>query len=202
MSRTGIEGRYGDRFVKFNAITGETIKANDAARKTADQLKTALAVISSQESNITALFSTAEELVQGITTFQQMSGSKQVRNLPLPTEDIRASKGKQLGYVQLTMRFMQSGLIHFMEQMINATDHVSDLEALIQGIADAETEVPIVGDLQYLDLDQLESPQLPPSPPVSPGKPQSEASSAVSPTKTESHKQKEIKKDTTKKGKK
>lgn len=156
MSRTGVEGRYANRFSGFQGVTAVALRTSESAGNVADQLNTARGMLKSQEENIGQLFSTAEEMVHGIDTFQQMSGVHQVKNIPVPSQEIRESKGKQLGYVQLSMRFMQAGLVHFMEEMITARSRVQQLESEITRISEYEGELPLVGALQHLDLEQLE----------------------------------------------
>lgn len=154
--RSGLEGRYSGRFSGFQGVTAAGLRASESAGNVADQLNTARGMLKSQEENIGQLFSTAEEMVHGIDTFQQMSQVQQVRNIPAPPAEVRESKGKQLGYVQLCMRFMQAGLIHFMEEMITARNRVQQLEAEINRISEYDGDLPIVGALQHIDLEQLE----------------------------------------------
>lgn len=154
--RSGLEGRYAGRFSGFQGVTAAALKTSESAGNVADQLNTARGMLKSQEENIGQLFSTAEEMVHGIDTFQQMSQVQQVKNIPVPPSEVRESKGKQLGYVQLCMRFMQAGLIHFMEEMITARNRVQQLEAEITRISEYDGDLPIVGALQHIDLEQLE----------------------------------------------
>jgi len=154
--RAGLEGRYAGRFASFQGVTAASLRTSEAAGNVADQLNTARGMLKSQEDNIGQLFSTAEEMVHGIDTFQQMSQVQQVRNIPVPPSEVRESKGKQLGYVQLCMRFMQAGLIHFMEENISTKNRIQQLEAEITRISEYDGDLPIVGALQHLDLEQLE----------------------------------------------
>lgn len=154
--RSGLEGRYAGRFSGFQGVTAAALKTSESAGNVADQLNTARGMLKGQEENIGQLFSTAEEMVHGIDTFQQMSQVQQVKNIPVPPSEVRESKGKQLGYVQLCMRFMQAGLIHFMEEMITARNRVQQLEAEITRISEYDGDLPIVGALQHIDLEQLE----------------------------------------------
>jgi hypothetical protein len=155
-SRSGLEARYSNRFAKIENSSSNVIKAIDSIGNVADQLKTARAIVSTQETNIKALGSTAEEMICGLNTFQDMSGVSLVKNIPVPSADVKASYGKTLGYVQLTMRFLQSGMLHFMEETINAKIRIADLEKIVSQVADYEGEVTMIGELQSLDIDQLE----------------------------------------------
>jgi len=155
-TRSGLEARYSNRFAKIENSSGNIIKAIDSIGNVADQLKTARAIVATQETNIKALGSTAEEMICGLNTFQDMSGVNLVKNIPTPSAEVKASYGKTLGYVQLTMRFLQSGMLHFMEETLSAKQRIADLEKIINQVADYEGEVTLIGELQSLDIDQLE----------------------------------------------
>lgn len=156
-ARTGLEGRYANRFARFSEVTGEVLKARDDAQSLPQQLTLARGIIQGQEKNIQHLLSTAEEMIRGIDTFQHTSGRRQVRNMPAPSQEIRDSAGKQLGYIQLTMRFLQSGLLHFMEEMISAQDRLDSLEGFVKELSLTSTDIPLIGELQQLDLDSLDT---------------------------------------------
>lgn len=157
---SGPESRYLSRFSNIRPQSGESIKNIDSANNVADHLTTAKASLRAQQANTQALFGTAKEAIAGIDTLQQLLGHTFVRNMPLPSKEIAASPSKQLGYVQLTMRFLQAGVVHFMEEMDNANNRIEMLEKLIGNLAEYDQEVDIAGELQALDLDSLESPLL------------------------------------------
>jgi len=95
-----------------------------------------------------------------------MFGHTFVRNMPLPSTAIKESPSQQLGYVQLTMRFLQAGVVHFMEQMDEATERIEHLEKLLEKLAVYDQDIDIQGELQPLDLDQLEANEKKPNPVV------------------------------------
>jgi len=163
----GPESRYLNRFSKIKQQTGNSIKNYDSAGNLTEHLSNARASLKAQEKNTKDLFSTAQELIVGIDTCQQMFGRTFVRNMPLPSTAIKESPSQQLGYVQLTMRFLQAGVVHFMEQMDEATERIEHLERLLEKLAVYDQDIDIQGELQPLDLDQLEANEKKPSPVVS-----------------------------------
>jgi len=156
-TQQGMEGRYLNRFAKIQQQTGASIKNYDSAGNLTEHLQSAKASLRSQENNTKQLFATAQELIIGIDTSQQMFGHTFVRNMPLPSVAIKESPSQQLGYVQLTMRFLQAGVVHFMEQMSEATDRIEHLESLLAKLAVYDEDIDVLGDLQSLDLDKLEA---------------------------------------------
>jgi len=160
----GTESRYLNRFSKIKQQTGNSIKNYDSAGNLTEHLSNARASLKAQEKNTKDLFSTAQELIIGIDTCQQMFGHTFVRNMPLPSTTIKESPSQQLGYVQLTMRFLQAGVVHFMEQMDEATDRIEHLERLLEKLAVYDQDIDIQGELQPLDLDQLEADEKKPGP--------------------------------------
>lgn len=153
----GPEARYLSRFSKIKQQSGESLKNIDSAGNVTQHLTEARASLRSQEANTKALFATAKEMIAGIDTTQQMLGHTFVKNMPQPSKEISDSIGKQLGYIQLAMRFLQAGVVHFMEEMSDATDRIEHMEKVIKAFADYDEEVQILGDMQSLDLDTLEA---------------------------------------------
>lgn len=166
-----MEARYLNRFRSIGEKTGSQIKNQDSAGNLTERLTHARGSISTQKQNIGDLFGTSIEMITGINTHQQMMGVELVKNIPLAGENIRKSPSDQLGYVQLTIRFLQSGLLHFMEEMYNAQVRISELEGTMTKLADFDSEVEIIGRLKELDIDTLESntqsTRRPPTPPDS-----------------------------------
>jgi len=156
MSHAGPETRYLNRFQKLSPQTGTAIKNYDSAGNLTELIANARASINAQERNTKELFATAQELVAGIDTTQQMFGHTFVKNMPLPTGAIKESPSQQLGYVQLTMRFFQAGIVHFIEQMSDAQDRIEHLETLIGKLSEYDSDINILGEMKSLDLDQLE----------------------------------------------
>jgi len=156
MSQQGLEARYLSRFQKLNPTSAKSIKEYDSAGNLTEHLSSARASIKAQEKNISQLFGTAQELVAGINTTQQMLGHSFVKNMPLPAQAIKESPGQQLGYIQLTMRFFQTGIVHFMEQMVDAEERINHLERMMGKLAEYDQDIEVLGDMQDLDLDKLE----------------------------------------------
>jgi hypothetical protein len=164
-----MESRYTNRFRSIDEKTGTQIKNRDSAGNVTEHLTTAKGSIAAQQKNIQDLFSTSREMVTGINTHQSMMGTELVKNIPLPGPQIQQSAANQLGYVQLSMRFMQAGLLHFMEQVCQAQNRIEELESTIAKLAEFDEEINILGQMNVLDVD---SPELigliaPPSPPES-----------------------------------
>lgn len=177
-SYSGMEGRYTNRFTKLKQQTGDSIKNYDSAGNLAEHLTTAKASLKAQEKNTKDLLATAQEMIIGIDTAQQMFGHTYVKNMPLPSAAIRESPSKQLGYIQLTMRFLQAGVVHFMEQMSEATDRIEHLEKILSKLAVYDEELDLLGEMQALNLEQLEAEEKsPPTPP-----PESVTSPVATPT--------------------
>lgn len=155
--RSGLEARFSDRFAKFAGVTSDSIKLADSAKNVASELRTSAGVIDTQIENINELFTLAEMMIKTVDDLQRQSGRTQVKNMPLPSNSIKASAGKKLGYVKLCMKFMNAGLLHFMEQSMNLEDHVKERNNVIRAISEEMRNVPIIGRLQDVDLDDLHS---------------------------------------------
>jgi hypothetical protein len=156
-ARSGLEARFSDRFYKFAGVTDESLKRADEARKVADGLRTSVGIIETQQENIDELFTYAEMMVKAIDNLQQQSGKKQVRNIPLPGNSIKESPGKKLGYVKLVLRFMNAGVLHFMEETMSMEDEIKSKDMIIKAIADEARAIPLIGRLQDVELDDLSS---------------------------------------------
>lgn len=156
MTYQGPEARYTSRFAALPKRTGQSIKDFDSAGNVTEHLTVARASLKAQDKNIATLFATATELVEGINTVQQMIGHTFVKNLPAPTSEIKDSPSKQLGYIQLSLRFFQAGVVHFMEQMSEANERIEHLEGFIGKLAVYDEDVSIIGELESLDLETLD----------------------------------------------
>nr|WKE35274.1 hypothetical protein [Plasmopara viticola lesion associated mononegaambi virus 5] len=152
-----MESRYTNRFSTLGQVSAKQISNNDSAGNLTERLTHAKGSISAQQDNIRELFSTAQEMIAGINTRQSMIGETLVKNIPLPTESIKNSPSSQLGYVQLSMRFLQSGLLHFIEQMSEAQHRIQNLEKTIEKLADYDSEVEIIGQMRAIDIEALEA---------------------------------------------
>lgn len=153
--RNGLEARYADRFSKYAGTTDDHLRKVDRARQTTDDLRTAVGVVDTQKENIDQLFLAAETMVKMIDNFQRESGAKQVQNIPLAGESIKASYGKKLGYVKLSMKFVSAGMLHFMETALEMKADLQAKDAVIASIAEHTVKVPIIGSLTEVDFDEL-----------------------------------------------
>lgn len=157
----------GNRFARFDPAPAEFTKAVDDTGNLAENFKIARAVADTQRENTAKLLATAEEMIIGITTLQNNMGIEMVKNIPPPTSEVRESPSKSLGYTRLTMRFLQSGLLHFMEQMYQANQEIKALRAHITKLSEYNEEVSLCGELHDVTIDMLEAAVL--TPPPSPG---------------------------------
>lgn len=151
-----MESRYTNRFRGLGEKTGQQIKDLDSAGNLTEHLRHAKGSLEAQRENIKDLLATATEMIKGITTHQQMMKTDLVKNIPLPSAQVMASPSMQLGYVQLTMRFLQAGLVHFMEETHSAQERINSLEKTIGTLAESDQDLDVIGKLQHLDLDMLE----------------------------------------------
>jgi len=185
-----MESRYLNRFQTIKEKTGEQIKNRDAAGNLTERITHAKGSIEAQKQNTRDLFSTAQEMIAGINTHQGMMGKEMVKNMSLPTDKIKTSPSSQLGYVQLTMRFLQAGVLHFMEQTYNCQQRISELEADIARLAAYDTDIDVLGHMVTLDIDTLEAEHsaFPPSPPQSVTEEKPRSQTPQTPTSQEKNK--------------
>jgi len=155
--KTGLEARYADRFRAYAGTNDDTIKQVDEAKKTTESLRLASGIVDTQKENIKELFTQAEMMVKLVNDFQRNSGVKQVKNIPLPGASIKASPGKQLGYVKLCMNFISAGMLHFMEMTLQMKDDLDSRDQVIKMIAEHRAEVQTLGSIIDVELDELSS---------------------------------------------
>jgi len=171
--RISTTDAYSKRFVRFGGPSASSIQAVNESGNLTESFKQAKAVADTQRDNLRALMNTTEEMIAGLTTFQQNAEVNLVKNIPLPTKEIKESAGQSFGYVRLSLRYLQAGFLHFMEQSMVTAQRVEELERHINKIAEFNKEVEIHGELVNLDLNELESmvagqhkePSTPPSTP-------------------------------------
>lgn len=155
MAKTGNEMRFKSRFVKY-AGTSETFNISvDKTGNAIDDLRTSAGMITEQKKGIDILFHKSEVAVNAINALEKESGKKQVDNLPLPTDIIRASYGKKLGYASLIIEFLTSGLTHFMEETLNLEDALQSRDATISRIAAQIPSVEIIGAFEEINISDL-----------------------------------------------
>lgn len=157
-AKSGLEGRYASRFVKYAGTSQKSLTDIDTAGKVADNLHVSSSVIDTQTSNINLMFVVAEAVVKKINAFQAESGENQIQNIPLPTDLVRASYSKKMGYVKLVLEFVGEGLEHFMEQALNLEGALRNRDKVISEIAAYHREVEMVGELSEISLEDLAMP--------------------------------------------
>lgn len=155
MSKNGNEMRFKSRFVKY-AGTSETFnKSVDQTGNAIEDLRTSAGMITEQKKGTDILFHKAEVAVHAINTLERESGKRQVENLPLPTDVIRGSYGKKLGYACLIIEFLASGLTHFMEETLNLEEALQSRDATISRIAAQIPTMEIIGAFEEINLADL-----------------------------------------------
>nr|WKE35282.1 hypothetical protein [Plasmopara viticola lesion associated mononegaambi virus 7] len=186
--RISTTDTYAKRFVRFGGPSTAALAAYDQAGNLTANFREAKSVTETQRENLRALMNTAEEMIAGLTTFQQNAGEEMIKNIPLPNQEIKDSAGQSFGYVRLSMRYLQSGFIHFMEQFLAASQRIEVLERHLSEIASYNDEVELHGELVNLDLSDLESKVQRPSPstppPTPPAQPPKAALTSSSPPKS------------------
>lgn len=197
-----MESRYTNRFRTIGESSGQHLKNVDSAGNVTEHLSLARGSIQAQQENIKDLFATAMEMITGVNTHQSMLGTELVKNIPLPSDKIKGTYGNQLGYVQLSLRFLQAGLLHFMDQTCDAQHRISQLEKFVENIAAYDSEVSLVGRMNNIDIDSLEADLNTQSVPLSvttppPTPPHTDVKPSGSPTSTKAGPKKEGQKKTT-----
>jgi len=155
--RIATTDAYSKRFVRFGGPTATSIQAISESGNLTESFKQAKAVADTQRENLRSLMNTTEEMIAGLTTFQQNADVNMIKNIPLPTREIKESAGQSFGYVRLSLRYLQAGFLHFMEQSMVTQQRLEELEKHITKIAGYNEEVEIHGELVNLDLNELES---------------------------------------------
>lgn len=155
MAQAGPEIRYRAQFRKVLQPTGASIAAFDKSGNVAGQLTLANGCIETQKKNIEDLYSTAREMVIGIRTYQDTHNLDIVNKLPIPSSDFASSTGKQLGYVQLVMRFLQAGVIHLVEQMTEAEARIKTANQHMENLAKYDEEPSVIGEIEEIDFESI-----------------------------------------------
>jgi len=155
--RISTTDAYSKRFIRFGGPTATSIQAISESGNLTESFKQAKAVADTQRENLRSLMNTTEEMIAGLTTFQQNADVNMIKNIPLPTREIKESAGQSFGYVRLSLRYLQAGFLHFMEQSMVSQQRLEELEKHITKIAGYNEEVEIHGELVNLDLNELES---------------------------------------------
>lgn len=178
--QSGAESRFGSRFIKY-AGTSETFnKSVDATGTGIDDLRSYAGMITEQKKGIDRMFLLSERAITAISTLEKESGVRQVDNIPIPSDIIRNSYGKKMGYTSLTMGFLSEGMLHFMEETIHLQAALESRDRTISALAAKIPQMEVLGQFEEITINDLTG-QVPtdvssytkPSGPPVPGKPNS-----------------------------
>jgi len=154
-TKTGQEMRFKSRFVKYAGTSDTFNQSVDKTGQAIDDLRTSAGMIVEQKKAIDILFLKAETAINEVNQLQTESGKKQVDNLPLPTDVIRSSYGKKLGYASLIMEFFTTGMLHFMEETINLEEALGSRDNTISRLAAQIPSLEIIGAFEEVSLSDL-----------------------------------------------
>lgn len=157
MVNHALENRFTGRFRTHTSVSRESIQAADDAKSVADSFQTSRGILTAQEEAIRSIFEKVTEQVQAINAFQEQSGRRQVKNIPLPTESVKNSHGQRLGYIMLCAEFLSAGFLHFMEENLKLIDELEEKEHVIKSISAYNQDLVVLGSLETLTLDDLET---------------------------------------------
>jgi hypothetical protein len=152
---TGTEGRFASRFVKFAGTSETFTKSIDVAGQAIDDLRQSSGMIQEQKKGIDKLFLLSERAIQAISLLEKESGVHQVDNIPLPSDPVRQSYGKKMGYVSLAISFLNEGLLHFMEETINLQTALDSRDRTISQLAGQIPSVELIGAFEEIALNDL-----------------------------------------------
>lgn len=147
--------RFKGRFIKYAGTSETFTQSVDKTGQAIDDLRTSIGMITAQKEAIDILFLKAETAVNAVTMLETESGKKQVDNLPLPTDVIRSSYGKKLGYASLIMDFVTTGMLHFMEETINTEAALVSRDATISRLAAQIPTLEILGAFEEVSIADL-----------------------------------------------
>lgn len=154
-AQAGSESRFGTRFVKY-AGTSETFnKSVDLTGNGINDLRSYAGMIAEQKKGIDRMFLLSERAILAITELEKESGVKQVDNIPIPSDLIRDSYGKKMGYTSLTMGFLSEGLLHFMEETIHLQSALESRDRTISALAAQIPQLEVLGKFEEVTLNDL-----------------------------------------------
>lgn len=158
-SKAGTELRFSNRFVKYAGTSAEFNKAIDLTGQAVDDFRQSTGMIAEQKKAIDLMFMKAERAVNRLNELEQESGEKQITNIPLPTDPIRSSYGKKMGYIDLVIAFTNEGMLHFMEQTLELKQALKDRETVISRMAAQIPQLESLGSFQEIEISDLSAPQ-------------------------------------------
>jgi len=151
----GVESRFGNRFVKYAGTTETFTKSIDATGSAIQTMRENKAMITEQKKGVDRIFLMAERAINSITKLEKDSGKNQVNNLPIPSDAIRESYGKKMGYSTLTIEFLTDCALFFMEQTLELEVALAARDNTISRIAASIPDQEIIGAFEEINLDDL-----------------------------------------------
>jgi len=153
----GMEGRFKNRFIKYAGTSETFIRSTDKAGQAIDDLRTSTGMIGEQKKGIDKMFVLAERAIREISKLEKDSGVHQVDNIPLPSDVIRTSHGKKMGYITLIMSFLTEGTLHFMEETMNLQDALESRDKIITELASQIPSMEVIGSYEDVGLNDLQN---------------------------------------------
>lgn len=154
-TQNGPESRFGSRFIKYAGTSETFTKSVDLTGNGINDLRSYAGMISEQKKGIDRMFLLSERAILAISELEKVSGVKQVDNIPTPSDMIRDSYGKKMGYTSLTMGFLSEGLLHFMEETINLQNALESRDRTISALAAQIPQMEILGQFEEVTLNDL-----------------------------------------------
>jgi hypothetical protein len=153
----GVESRFGNRFIKFAGTSEKFTQSADLTGNAINSMRESAAMITEQKKGVDRIFLMAERAINSISNLEKDSGKNQVKNLPIPSDAIRASYGKKMGYSALTMEFLTDCALFFMEEVINLEEALTSRDNTISKLAASIPDQEIIGAFEEIDLNELSS---------------------------------------------
>lgn len=156
-SQQGNEGRFKGRFIKYAGTSADFNRSVDVTGQAIEDLRTSAGMITEQKQAVDRLFVSSERAIQEVSNLERESGVHQVDNIPLPTEVVRGSYGKKMGYVSLTMGFLQEGMLHFMEEVIHLQEALDSRDRVITQLVAQIPHLEVIGRYEDVSPSDLTS---------------------------------------------
>lgn len=154
-AQQGSESRFGSRFIKYAGTSETFTRSADLTGSGINDLRSYAGMINEQKKGIDRMFLLSEKAVLAISELEKMSGVRQVDNIPVPSDIIRTSYGKKMGYTSLTMSFLSEGLLHFMEETVNLQAALESRDRTISALAANIPQMEVLGKFEEVTLNDL-----------------------------------------------
>lgn len=151
----GTVGRFAGRFNKYQGTSETFNRSVDATGNAFEDLRGYSGMINEQKLGIDKMFILSERAVLAITQLEKDSGIKQVENIPRPSDIVRGSYGKKMGYTTLALEFLQEGLLHFMEQTLNLQEALDSRDRALSALVAQIPKTEVLGRFEEVSLDDL-----------------------------------------------